>query len=70
VKTFGIPVEIINLVQEMYRGFSCGVEINGSFTEIWSEAGFLIIAHIISYGAGHHNEKNNRKRVMRYILEF
>jgi hypothetical protein len=29
-----------------------------------------IIAYIISYGAGHHNEKNNSKRGTRYILEF
>jgi hypothetical protein len=33
MKTFGIPTKIINLLQEMYREFSCRVEINGSLTE-------------------------------------
>jgi uncharacterized membrane protein len=33
MNTFGIPAKIINLVQEMYRGSCCRVEVNGSFTE-------------------------------------
>jgi hypothetical protein len=36
MKKFGTPIKIINLVQEMYREFSCWVEINGSFTETLS----------------------------------
>jgi hypothetical protein len=33
MKTFRIPIKIINSVQGMCREFSCRVEINGSFTE-------------------------------------
>jgi hypothetical protein len=36
MKTFGIPTKIINLVQEMYREFSCRVEINGRLTDTFS----------------------------------
>jgi hypothetical protein len=33
MKTFGIPIKITSLVQEMYREFSCRMEINGRITK-------------------------------------
>jgi hypothetical protein len=71
MKLFGIPDNIIRLIQEMYKNYTCQDEHNGKLSEpIMAKAGVkqgCLLAHFISNGVRHYNDKSNEQE-KRYTM--